>query len=308
MSDAAAAWDGDPESAALQALLRDVAPALCRDRRVLRATAARVQPAPGTPLAAVAAALLDDYFAHASADAAAEPPAPAPATAAAADRGLAEARGRQAALFAARRAHTPPVGSQQTQLRAARLRAQARWAASERERTRAGRVCTLAQLRARDEAREQAAAAAAAEESASSRRKGGLLHTIASFNDPENIGRRALELTNEFRARNGLGALRWSQALCDIGAGHSRDMAEGRVAFGHDGFRARMARMPGGVCTAAENVAMNYGTGDVAKTAVRGWIESPGHRRNLLGAYSECGIGVHAHGGRFYLTQLFAQR
>ena len=99
-----------------------------------------------------------------------------------------------------------------------------------------------------------------------------------------------------------------SAALCAIGAGHSRDMAEGRVAFGHDGFRTRMARMPGSVRAAAENVAMNHGSGDVAKTAVRGWIDSPGHRRNLLGTYTECGIGVHEHHGRFYLTQLFALR
>lgn len=302
MSDGAAAWDGDPESAALQALLRDVAPALCRDRRVLRATAARVQPARGTPLAAVAAALLDDYFAHASCT--------APVPAAAADRGLAEARGRQAALYAAHRAHTPPVGTQQAQLAAARRRAHARWATTAPERPRTARVCTLAQLDARD----QAAAVTEAENNSNSsssttgEKRGGLLHTIASFSEPASIGRRALELTNALRAQSGLGALRWSEALCAIGAAHSRAMAEGRVPFGHDGFRARVAQMPGGVRAAAENVAMNHGAGDVARTAVRGWSESPGHRRNMLGTYTECGIGVHAHHGRFYLTQLFALR
>ena len=293
MSDAAGAWDGDLEGAGLQALLRDVAPALCSDRCVLRETAARVQPSRGAPLATVAAALLDDYFAHAATSSAAASPSEQ------ADRGIAEARGRQAALYAERRAHTPPVASQQAQLRDARLRARARWTAQ-----RPPRVCTLAQL----DARERQVAERAEKEEEEKHRRGGLLHTIASFNEPETIGRRALELTNEFRAKNGLGALRWSAALCAIGAGHSRDMAEGRVAFGHDGFRTRMARMPGSVRAAAENVAMNHGSGDVAKTAVRGWIDSPGHRRNLLGTYTECGIGVHEHHGRFYLTQLFALR
>ena len=85
-------------------------------------------------------------------------------------------------------------------------------------------------------------------------------------------------------------------------------MAEGRVAFGHDGFRGRMSRMPGSVRGAGENVAMNYGVGDVAKVAVDGWIKSPGHRRNLLGDFDDCGIGVFERHGKFYLTQLFAKR
>jgi len=86
------------------------------------------------------------------------------------------------------------------------------------------------------------------------------------------------------------------------------DMAEGRVPFGHQGFTGRMKRMPGIVRGAAENVAWNTGGDDVAKIAVDGWIDSPGHRRNMLGNYDECGIGVYEHNGRFYLTQLFAKR
>jgi len=86
------------------------------------------------------------------------------------------------------------------------------------------------------------------------------------------------------------------------------DMAEGRVPFGHTGFRGRMNRMPGPVRGAAENVAWSAGYGDVAKTAVDGWINSPGHRRNMLGNYDVCGIGVYSCNGRTYLTQLFAKR
>jgi len=85
-------------------------------------------------------------------------------------------------------------------------------------------------------------------------------------------------------------------------------MAEGRVPFGHKGFQGRMKRMPGVVRGAAENVAWSSGSDDAGKTAVDGWINSPGHRRNMLGNYDECGIGVYQHNNRCYLTQLFAKR
>ena len=36
------------------------------------------------------------------------------------------------------------------------------------------------------------------------------------------IGKRSLELTNEFRKKNGLPSLKWHQSLCDIGTQHSK--------------------------------------------------------------------------------------
>ncbi len=38
-----------------------------------------------------------------------------------------------------------------------------------------------------------------------------------------------------------------------------------------------------------------------------GWIQSPGHRKNLLANSVWCGIGVYRNSeGAFYLTHLFA--
>eukprot|EP00743_Colponemidia_sp_Colp-15_P011498 GILK01012847.1.p1 GENE.GILK01012847.1~~GILK01012847.1.p1 ORF type:complete len:559 (-),score=114.46 GILK01012847.1:108-1784(-) len=134
------------------------------------------------------------------------------------------------------------------------------------------------------------------------------VHTIENtFMDPQRIGLKALELTNKFRASQGRPPLIWNQALCQIGIEHSRRMAEGVVPFGHDGFNQRVASFPFPVRSAAENVAMNQGLGAVAEVAVQGWIESPGHRKNLLGDFEVCGIGVYrSWNGSFYLTQLFA--
>jgi uncharacterized protein YkwD len=49
------------------------------------------------------------------------------------------------------------------------------------------------------------------------------IHTIENtFYDPLQIGKQALEFTNEFRKKNGLPALTWHQSLCDIGVTHSK--------------------------------------------------------------------------------------
>eukprot|EP00483_Globobulimina_turgida_P001941 UN01943 len=97
-------------------------------------------------------------------------------------------------------------------------------------------------------------------------------------NEMDEIGKKALELTNEFRKANGLSALKWHQSLCDIGKIHSKDMSDGKVPFGHDGFNERVKKYPFRALTAAENVAMSNGLSNVAKVAVDGWIDSPGHR------------------------------
>jgi len=121
------------------------------------------------------------------------------------------------------------------------------------------------------------------------------------------VGKEALELTNQFRKENKLPPLMWNSALCTIGIQHSKNMAEHKVPFGHDGFNERIKQFPMDYRTAAENVAMSHGIDDVARTAVHGWIESPGHRKNLLSRSQYCGIGCYQGlDGAWYLTQLFA--
>ena len=133
-------------------------------------------------------------------------------------------------------------------------------------------------------------------------------HSVADFEDARNIALRAFHLTNEFRASQRLPPLTWNDGLGLIGKGHSEDMGSGKVPFGHQGFNNRFRSFPfpftrGG----AENVAMNAGLADVAKVAVDGWINSPGHRKNMLGNFNYSGIGVVRNTqGAWYLTQLFA--
>lgn len=111
---------------------------------------------------------------------------------------------------------------------------------------------------------------------------------------------------NQFRVRKGLSKLQMNPLLIQEAAQHSADMAEHRVAFGHDGFEQRIAHLQKKIQTAqggAENVAYNYKT---AKIVAEGWIKSPGHRRNILGHYNQTGIGiVRDKAGKLYFTQLF---
>jgi uncharacterized protein YkwD len=137
------------------------------------------------------------------------------------------------------------------------------------------------------------------------------VHDISSLvfrsYDPELLARKALDLTNRYRASKGLTPCRWHEGIARIAADHASHMASGRATFSHDGFDERVKAFPLVHRSAAENLAYNKGVSNVAETAVDGWIKSPGHEKNLRGAFNLCGIGVaQASDGSFYLTQLFA--
>jgi uncharacterized protein YkwD len=102
--------------------------------------------------------------------------------------------------------------------------------------------------------------------------------------------------------------------LMDVARAHAVDMAR-RGFFSHyapegtgPGDRARHFGIR--YTALAENLARVRNSGDPAALAVAGWIESPGHRRNLLdeGAvgYRFTGIGVaQGEDGAIYLAQVF---
>ena len=59
-------------------------------------------------------------------------------------------------------------------------------------------------------------------------------------------------------------------------------MADEIVPIGHDGFAERERMVQFFHRSFAENVAYNHNCGDPVEMAVNGWINSPGHRKNLL--------------------------
>ena len=102
-------------------------------------------------------------------------------------------------------------------------------------------------------------------------------------------------LTNLERVKNGLVQLAWSDALASVARAHSQDMVS-RNFFSHinpDGLDpyARMSRAGISYTAAAENIA----AAATADLIVQSWMNSPGHRANILNPlFGKIGIGVVA--------------
>ncbi|UGQ13619.1 CAP domain-containing protein [Yinghuangia sp. ASG 101] len=119
---------------------------------------------------------------------------------------------------------------------------------------------------------------------------------------------KVIALTNAERARHGLGALTPEPRLTDAAQAHSADMAV-RDYFDHTGLDGRQpadrVRATGyDYSRVAENIAAGQNT---PAEVVEGWMNSPGHRANILTPeLTQIGIGL-AHGGtyRTYWTQVF---
>lgn len=118
----------------------------------------------------------------------------------------------------------------------------------------------------------------------------------------------ALAAVNAFRAENGLRPVASDPRLMAAAGTQSEAMAV-RDDLDH----AVAGNLPGRLDSAgyrwsatAENIGRGYG--DHA-TALRGWIGSPSHRRNLLNpAVTDIGFAAarDTEGGRIYWTQIFA--
>jgi uncharacterized protein YkwD len=123
------------------------------------------------------------------------------------------------------------------------------------------------------------------------------------------IEKEILRYTNDFRQSKGKSILVMEDLINLQAEKHAVNMAKGRTPFGHQGFGDRVKAIKsktGFVSASAENVAYGDMT---AKEVVQGWINSPTHRKNLLGNYTHIGIGVaRSKNGRVYFTQLFIKK
>lgn len=138
---------------------------------------------------------------------------------------------------------------------------------------------------------------------------------VSSAATATSIEERVFSAINRFREENHLAPLAMAKDLAGVARSHSQDMAT-RDYFDHvspDGNTMRKRVLGSGITNwnrLAENIAMNYGHPDPANVAVKGWLNSQGHRHNILDQdLTETGIGVAVDTkGRIYLTQLFARR
>jgi len=153
---------------------------------------------------------------------------------------------------------------------------------------------------------------------------------------PADLGQQIHSLINRERRKHNLKVLAWDERLVVVALTHSRDMLE-RNYLSHNDLEGRDfvsryrrhkydCRVTIGhvIYTGAENIAFQRryssvvfrngvpryrwnSTEDVARTTVEGWMESPGHRKNILTPHwRREGIGVAISGdNRILITQNF---
>lgn len=108
-------------------------------------------------------------------------------------------------------------------------------------------------------------------------------------------------LLNRERAKHGLRRLRFNHKLALAGLEHARDMVSNQY-FSHDepggpNFVDRILAtnyVPASASySLAENLAWGSGSASSPLATVRGWMASPGHRRNILmRGFREIGIAI----------------
>lgn len=124
--------------------------------------------------------------------------------------------------------------------------------------------------------------------------------------------RQAFGILNEQRCAAGLPPLQWNEDMARAARLHSENMARGKF-FSHTGLDGSKVgdraetfaeRTWHGI---GENIAFNKGFKQPVESACQQWMNSPGHRANLLnGGWSESGVGAaFAPDGSFYITQVF---
>ena len=117
-----------------------------------------------------------------------------------------------------------------------------------------------------------------------------------------------LTLTNAERQKAGLKPLQTDAKLMNSARQKSADMAS-KGYFSHTSptYGSPFDQMKANGVTyksAAENIAMGQRS---AEEVVKGWMESPGHRQNILTpGYTHIGIGYDKNGN--YWTQQFIQK
>ncbi len=126
----------------------------------------------------------------------------------------------------------------------------------------------------------------------------------ATTNAPE--GCQVFLIVDAERKAEGMAPLKWNNELSAAALGHARDMYE-EDYFSHnskDGrnFVDRVGETQYDASPTGENIAYGYTS---AEAVMVGWMNSPGHRANILSQGSnEIGIGFYEN----YWVQVFGRR
>ena len=135
--------------------------------------------------------------------------------------------------------------------------------------------------------------------------------------DVSKVAARIVEMTNSFRSGESRERVK-SNAELHAAARYFADYMARTGRYGHtaDGRQpsGRAERHGYDFCLVAENIAYahnsaGYGTEDLAKEFTQGWINSPGHRQNMIEPdVVETGVAVsRSDSGVYYAVQMFGR-
>ncbi|MGL5927576.1 MAG: CAP domain-containing protein [Dermatophilaceae bacterium] len=143
----------------------------------------------------------------------------------------------------------------------------------------------------------------------SAMRTATVTRTVKRVHKVDPLVAEAIRLTNVERARAGCGAVRMDTRLNTAARLHSEDMAR----YSYFSHTSRDGRSPwdrigaqGYTAGSGENIAAGYTT---AAAVIKGWMDSPGHKANMLNcSHKAVGIGI-GRGGYYglYWTQNFGR-
>ena len=129
--------------------------------------------------------------------------------------------------------------------------------------------------------------------------------------DTREIERRIFEEVNRVRRAEGLGHLEWNERLAQEARRHAQNMVAGKFFSHHDPVRGDLDERLNAShiqwWNCSENLFYERGHQDPVPMAVRNWLASPGHRKNMLDkAMTETGVGVAIEGAdSVYIVQQF---
>jgi uncharacterized protein YkwD len=125
------------------------------------------------------------------------------------------------------------------------------------------------------------------------------------------------DLVNKYRAEANLNPLEWDEELAKVARAHSKDMAE-RSYFAHEdpdgNDHVYRYQIHGYNCDnpSGENLfvmekpVFSYTDERIAESGVVGWMNSEGHRQNILyPLYEKEGIGVFVRATDVHVTENF---
>ncbi|MFS0836204.1 CAP domain-containing protein [Paenibacillus sp. 1P03SA] len=133
--------------------------------------------------------------------------------------------------------------------------------------------------------------------------------TLSTRSDDQRTAyeKQTFDLTNAIRVRHGKSPFVWDEPIASTARKHSEDMAVNGY-FDHTNKQGlspfdRMEKDGLKYRSAAENIAAGY-SGPIE--VVNGWMNSTGHRKNIMGDTTRLGVGVYFGGSmNVYYTQNF---